>query len=139
MLKSPLMNFDHRIICGTAETPRFSTPKTNPYENMNEWVSNFYSNNSRSLISNIHIWIDQDSCTYIRTDTKKNWTEAKMAIDICFSSDFDESWWDCSTDEYYNMTNFHQYWMKNTNFLLHAWFWLCPIFFVSDLTSISLQ
>ena len=67
----------------------------------------------------------------IRTDTKKIGQRQKwLLINIFhFSSDFDESWWDCSTDEYYNVTNFHQNWMKNRNLLLNACFWLCPIFF----------
>ena len=73
----------------------------------------------------------------IRTDTKKIGQRQKwLLINIFhFSSDFDESWWDCSTHEYYNVTNFHQNWMKNRNLLLHACFWLCPIFFVSDLST----
>ena len=71
----------------------------------------------------------------IKTDTKKIGQRQKwLLINIFhFSSDFDESWWDCSTHEYYNVTNFHQNWMKNRNLLLHVCFWLCPIFFVSDL------
>ena len=36
---------------------------------------------------------------------------------VCFSSDFDETLWDCSTHECYNLTKFHQNRIKNKNFL----------------------
>ena len=34
---------------------------------------------------------------------------------FCFSSDFNETWWSCSTHVYYNFTKFHQNRMKNKN------------------------
>ena len=91
----------------------------------NNLISNFYNTVPTIIFFTV----------LIRTDTKKIGQRQKwLLINIFhFSSDFDESWWDCSTDEYYNVTNFHQNWMKNRNLLLHACFWLCPIFFVSDL------
>ena len=50
---------------------------------------------------------------YDSTDTLKFWTE-KRAINktFCFSSDFDETWWNCSTHCIYNFTKVHQNQMK---------------------------
>ena len=36
---------------------------------------------------------------------------------FCFWSDFDETLWDCSTHEHYNLTKFRQNRIKNKNFL----------------------
>ena len=41
---------------------------------------------------------------------------------LCFSSDFDETWWSCSTHGYYKFTKFHQNQMKNKKVLLIACF-----------------
>ena len=39
---------------------------------------------------------------------------------FCFSSDFDETWWSCSTQVYYNFAKFPQNWMKNKKVFLIA-------------------
>ena len=41
---------------------------------------------------------------------------------FCFSSDFDETWWSCSTHVYYNLTKFYQNRMKNKKVFLIAHF-----------------
>ena len=46
---------------------------------------------------------------------------------FCFWSYFDETWWDCSTHAYYNLTKFHQSRIKNKKLLLIAHFCWKPI------------
>ena len=57
------------------------------------------------------------------TDTLKFWTE-KWVINktfFCFSFDFGETWWNCSTHGY-KFTKFHQNQMKNKKVLVTACF-----------------
>ena len=41
---------------------------------------------------------------------------------FCFSSDFDETWWSCRTNVYYDFTKFHQKRIKNKKYLLISHF-----------------
>ena len=91
----------------TSYTRVMRNPKRTPLN-----IANFYqSKRSGVLLSKIErgnfeiYWKKNVSCLFT-----KNVLLIKF---FCFWSDFDETWWDCSTHEYYNLTNFRQNRMKN--------------------------
>ena len=81
-----------------------------PHMNFRKWSQLFVSQNLRCLF--LRLLNSSISCLF---------TNIRLLIKIfCFSSNFDETLWDCSTHGYYNLTKFCQNQMRNKIFLLIA-------------------
>ena len=65
-----------------------------------------------------------------KQDTFKNWPLIKNPQ---FLSNPYETWWKWLTHEVINFTKFHEDWTKIVDSLWMVDFWMCPVFFCSDL------